>query len=347
MKRPVQSRLVSGFLTFAVLGVALATSSGCVVVKAPPAKGDISVGWALQDNLSCASAGVDSVVVSIRSQDSGELFEVAQPCSDAGGSYTDFLEGDYNVHLDGVDYDGRILFSAATSLYVDGGKNNDLGVLVLYDANPVMQTASLRLDWAFLYPSDSPTLDCQVAGADYINVYVTDDMGAVVFNQNIRCLDGPATIDDFNSGDYRVELQAYGDYHGQAVMLFDAAPIDVYLPPGDLVDVGTVDLDRDDNQFADLSVDWTFDGSRGCGSAGVDSVWFKIVRDDGSEVIDDEETVACSDGPVVRYTFVPDDYYVLVEGIDAANNTIWSGSVDFSMPPSSQVDVIVDTQYVD
>ncbi len=341
-----------GFVALLSLVLGLLASSACVVVKAPPAKGDISLGWILEGDLGCSSAGVDSVIVSIRSQANGELFEAALSCSDGGGTFTDFLSGDYNVHVDAVDYDGIILFAAASIFYVEGGKTNDMGSLVLYDTNPQPQTASLSIDWGFYYPADEATLDCAKAGADYINVYVTDVMGTPVFNQNIRCLDGPATIDDFNPGDYSVELQAFSNYHGQAAMLYDSAVINFTLTAGTMSDLGTVNMDRNESQFGDISIDWTFEGNRSCGYAGVEQVWFQVVRtaidEQGNsyEIIDDEETVDCADGPLQRNTFVPGDYYLLVDGMDSGDVTTWGGSLDFSLAPNSQVDLIVETQPV-
>lgn len=341
---------LSGFFAAFFLTIGLVASSACVVVKAPPAKGDISLGWVLEGDLACSTAGVDSVIVSIRNQDNGELFEATLACTDAGATFNDFLSANYNVHVDAVDDAGQIFYAGAASLRVEGGRVNDLGVLVLYDTNPIPPTASLSLDWSFYYPADEAILDCAKAGADYVNVYITDVMGSPVFNQNIRCLDGPAIIDDLNPGDYSVELQAFGDYRGQAAMLYTSELINFSLTAGQMLDLGTMAMDRNESQFADISIDWSFDGNPSCQYAGVEEVWFRTVRlaidEDGNdyEIIDDEETVNCEDGPLQRNTFVPGDYYLLVDGMDANGATTWNGSLDFSLAPNSQVDLLVETQ---
>lgn len=326
--------------------VAAALLSGCVFYNVErTTKGDIALQWEFHGTTSCAISGVVDVLVSIRGQDSSEDFEVLLPCAEAGGTFTDFVEGDYTVHLEGLEYYGAVLYSATVNTYVDGGATTDLGWVQLHPTTtPPLPTGSLSVDWAFLYPQDQPTLSCGFAGVEYVGVRITDTYGALLLDQSIQCLDGPATFDLFDPGDYYVELFGYGSYRGNSITLFQSNPVAFSIYSNQLTTVGIIDLAQIGGQFGDISIGWSFGGNNSCSAVGVDSVTLYIKRIAAPPYNEEEViTASCVSEPQLLYTFVPGDYAVEVEangpGID-----YWYGAVDVALPPGTLADITIQTE---
>jgi len=331
-----------------VLAAALAATlgTGCIVYGGPT-EGDIALLWSFEGGYSCLEAGVTDVLITVRGQDNDELYEVVMDCGQGGGTFTDFLEGNYTVHLEGLDIAGTVWYAHTRNVFVEAGVVVDLGRVILYSVvDPPPLTGSLQIDWAFFYPANEPTFDCAYAGVDYVQVAVTDAYGAPVFDQSVRCIDGPAIIDYFDPGEYYVDLTGLGAYHGHSVVLYRAPTISVYVEEGLLSDAGIVDLTPLQTQFGDFDIGWSFGGNNSCSAVGVDSVTVRIYRLQGSvaeDILDDEFTVACVDEPQLRTTFVPADYDVVVEGYDDLNQ-LWSGYVTVDLGPDTLADVTVQTE---
>jgi hypothetical protein len=338
----VRARLAT---TALVVAMAL-TATGCLIVSDRPTKGDLALAWSFEGQTSCAVAAVDEILVSIRGQGGHEDFEVVLPCSEGGGTFTDFLEGGYTVHLEGIAWDGAVLYAATLNAVVDGGHTTDLGLVDLYSTTPLPTTGSLSADWAFLYPASAPTLDCAYAGVEYVAIALVDAFNRTVFDQSVRCVDGPAVIDFIEDGVYTVYLSGLGSWRGRSVVLYEAAPFAVDVFAGQLTSVGVVDLPKLDSAFSDLNIGWTFAGNNSCGASGVTDVAVRIYRL-APDILDDEFIVACGDEPQLRQTFVPADYGIEVDGLDSAGHAIWGGYLEVALSPGSYADVTVQTQPID
>jgi len=337
-------RMISARKMTMVIAMGLgAMSSGCIIGGRAPLEGDVALLWGIEGGYTCREAGVADVLVSIRGQDTSDAFEVVMPCVEGGGTFTDFREGNYTVHLEGLDLYGTVWYAHTQNVYVDGGATADLGRVMLYRVGgPLVTTGSLQLDWSFLYPSDSPTLDCAYAGVDYVHIGITDRYGALVFDESVRCIDGPAVIDYFDPGTYFVDLDGLGAYHGRSVLLFQAPTIEVFVEEDHLTDVGVVPLDRRLEQFGDFRIEWSFGGNNSCAAVGVSEVTVSIIRLAG-DVLDDQFTVSCADEPQLRTTFVPGDYDVVVEANDDLGG-YWTGWVGVDLGPGTMADILVQTE---
>jgi hypothetical protein len=168
-----------------------------------------------------------------------------------------------------------------------------------------------------------------------VRVIISDAGNAVVFDENIRCIDGPATIDNFDPGLYTIELYGLGSYRGGSVELYGSQPASFDIIAGDLTDLGMVTLGRYEDEFSDIQVNWSFGGNNSCSAVGVSSVTIDITRLGASDP-EASITVPCTDEPQLFATFVPADYRVEVS---AANN--WYGYLDLGLPPGQLADVTV------
>lgn len=330
------------FAPLVAAAVVFALASGCVVVSRDRHEGDIALAWGFEDATSCAMAGVDSVIVTINGEDVADGFERALPCAEGGARFTDFLEGAYTVQLEGRDARGVLYYAATRSLVVDGGRTTDLGIVTLRSTVQDNRTGSLMVDWSFLYPDTLPTLECATAGVEYVGIRVTDAWGYLMLDQSVRCVDGPAVFDYFDPGEYDIEITGLGAYRGQSVVLYGADIFRVSIYSGELTDTGIVALDRYENQFTDFLIGWSFGGNNSCASVGVNDVTVRIYRLRG-EILEVEETVACTNEPLDYYTFVPGDYGVEIEALGPSPDQ-WYGYVEVSVSPGTLADVTVQTE---
>lgn len=325
-------------LALAIVGLGWSALSGCIVYgHGPSAKGDITLRWSFAGETDCVYAGVDDVVVTIDGRDNSEHFSAVLSCPEAGGTFTGFYEGRYAVTLEGLDVEGNVAYAVTENAFVNGGDVEHMGLVDLLPLGPLPPRAgSLAVDWSFMYPQNSPTLDCGFAGVEYVRIIVSDSYSAVVFDQNIRCVDGPATIDNFDPGVYTVELYGIGSYRGGSVELYGAQPFSADIVAGQLTVIDTpVPLYRYEDEFSDIQVNWSFGGNNSCSAVGISSVTIDITRAGASEP-EASITVPCNDEPQLFSTFVPADYRVEVY---AANN--WYGYLDLGLPPGQLADVTV------
>lgn len=322
-------------LALAIVGLGWSALSGCIVYGHEPLEGDITLRWSFAGETDCVYAGVDDVVVTI--EGNGEHFDAVITCPAGGGTFKNFNEGRYTVTLEGLDVEGNVAYAVTENAFVNGGDVENMGLVDLLPLGPLPpQAGSLTVDWSFMYPADAPTLDCGFAGVEYVRIIVSDSYNAVVFDQNIRCIDGPATIDNFDPGIYTVELYGIGSYRGNSVELYGAQPFSTDIVAGQTTVIdGAVPLYRYEDEFSDIQVNWSFGGNNSCSAVGISSVTIDITRL-GATVPEVSETFACGAEPQLFHTFVPADYRVEVS---AANN--WYGYLDLGLPPGQVADVTV------
>ncbi|MBN2358160.1 MAG: hypothetical protein JXR83_01820 [Deltaproteobacteria bacterium] len=312
--------------------------SGCIVYGHDrPSKGDIKLRWSFAGETDCVYAGVDDVVVTIDGRSNGEHFEAVISCPEGGGLFTNFIEGRYAVTLEGLNVAGEIAYAVTENAYVSGGTVENMGMVDLLPLGPLPpETGSLSVDWSFMYPQNTATLNCAFAGVEYVRVIVSDAISAVVFDQSIRCIDGPATIDYFDPGQYTVELYGIGQYRGHSIELYGAQPFGIDILAGQLTVIDTpVALYRYEEEFGDIQVSWSFGGNNSCSAVGVSSVTIDVTRLGATEP-EATATVACSDEPQLFSTFVPADYRVEVSAPGD-----WYGYLDIGLGPNSLADVTI------
>jgi len=323
-------------LALAIVGLGWSALTGCIVYGHEPLKGNITLRWSFAGETDCVYAGVDDVVVTI--EGNGEHFDAVIRCPDGGGTFKNFTEGHYTVTLEGLDVEGNVAYAVTENAFVNGGDVENMGLVDLLPLGPLPpQAGSMAVDWSFMYPQDSPTLDCGFAGVEYVRIIVSDSYHAVVFDQNIRCVDGPATIDNFDPGFYTVELYGIGSYRGSSVELYGTLqPFSVDIAAGQITVIDQpIALYRYADEFSDIQVNWSFGGNNSCSAVGITQVTIDITRAGASQP-EASVTVNCGDEPQLFSTFVPADYRVEVR---AANN--WYGYLDLGVPPGQLADVTV------
>lgn len=331
--------------SLALLALALATSSACIVHNPPPPEdpyGDIAFDWSFAGETDCSLAGVDEVDIAVFR--AGELvLEVnEEPCVGGGLILTDILEGVYDVFVDAYDRNGQLLYAGEFNIRVRGGVTNDAGLVVLDlvgEPLPAVRTGELAFFWSFLYPTDNNVvIDCADAGVAEVAVTVTPlGQSGEGFTDIRDCTEEGIAIAPLPEGRYELELLGLGLYHGDDVLLYDSGVLVVDVFADTVADLGDVALARVDESFSDFDVAWSFVEDT-CASAGVSEVVLAFTRI-GFVEPEDVFAVDCHAASVLRRTFVPGSYVVSATA-DGAGLT-WVASTTVDLPPSSvgQVDL--------
>lgn len=329
----------------ALCSLVLAATSGCIIHDdSPPPDpfGDIAFDWSFAGIPTCDEALVDEVDVEIFQNDELVLLHEREPCEGGGLVFTDIREGLYEVFIDAYDRNGLVLYSGSFDIRVEGGVVNDAGVVVLDDVNgpPPVALGSLALFWVFPYPTDATlTFDCALAGVDEVDVTVTPlgNAGAS-FDDTFACTAEGVEVSNLPEGRYQLQVQAFGEYHQDPILLYDAGTITVDVFGDALTDLEDVIVGRADNAFSDFDVSWLLVDDT-CAGAGIDSVTLSYQRF-GHALPEDSFTVDCAAASVLRSTFVPGSYDVSVAGIGAGDVT-YLGSQTVDLPPDAVAEVNV------
>jgi hypothetical protein len=339
--RAMPSRLLA--LTVLTLSFA-----GCIITEPPPPPpdpfGDISFDWQFAGEPSCDDAGVDEVDLTLLRAGQVVLVIEREPCVGGGLTLTDIHEGTYEVIIDAFSRDSELLYAGSFAVAVEGGVDNYAGVIDLDPVNPPPPPppadGELRFFWAFQYPGDGDVLvECGRAGAEEVDIFLTDLSGAPVFEDTRFCEDDGVSIAPLPQGSYQLRLMAYGSYHGDDLLLYDSGALVVDVVGDATNDLGDVALPRIDNNFADFDVAWTFAADT-CASTGVATVNLAIRRLE-EEQPEDSLAVDCSASNIVRRTFVPGSYEVTATADGASADFL--GSVTVDVPPNSvaQIDLVL------
>ncbi|MDP2342305.1 MAG: hypothetical protein Q8O67_15225 [Deltaproteobacteria bacterium] len=320
-----------------------AGTSGCLIIddRDPPPSdpfGDIAFTWSFDGIADCDDAAVDEVDVAIFQE--GQLVEEhkAVPCVGGGLVFTEFLAGRYEVDIDAYSRESELLFAGGFSIRVEGGVENDAGVVVLErlgDAPPPPpeEVGSVELFWSFLYPATNAIESCQVAGVVDIDVLLEGPGGQDVTRRFDCATAAGGIFDNLDVGSWTVHVDAYGRYHNDDIHLFGDT-LDVVVEDGRITEMGTLDLPRDEASFADVSAAWSF-ASATCASAGLTDLTLSIQRNGLSA--EDVTTVQCSSVEAVRQTFVPGSYTVRLSGIGSVDD--YAGQVTADVAPDTVTQV--------
>lgn len=325
-------------LAFFAPVVAVAAAPACVIVDNDPPPpppdpfGDIAFDWSFDGESDCDFARVDELDIAIF-QD-GSLFQQIEeePCVGGGLILTHFFNGRYELEIDAYSRDNELLYSGGFSIRVEGGVENDAGVILLegFGNNPPPpppppDTGSVGFNWRFLYPSDTAIESCDVAGVEEIDVVLESPDGDEVRDTFNCAQTAGATFDNLVTGTWTVNIDAYGRYHGGDVHLYGTT-VSVSVVGDELAELGNLSLERDDQSFADVDVDWDFVGAT-CGSAGISQLTLAVQRQ-GAEAAEDVTTVQCTSLSATRRTFVPGSYTVSLTGAGASDDYVGFASVD-------------------
>lgn len=327
-------------LSGAVLG------AGCIFTAPPPYDpyGDLSFDWSFAGEPSCDEAGVDEVDLTLLQDGEVVLVIEREPCVGGGLTITDLREGVYQVAIDAFSRDSVPLYAGSFSARVVGGEDSYAGVVELDALNqqpPPPETGALGLFWAFLYPTDDTvTLDCRTAGVLEVDVFVTPQGAAgAPYDSTFRCDDEGVQVDNLPPGRYAVRLMAYGAYHNDDLLLYDTGDLTVDVLPGELKEMGDVELPRIDQAFSDFDVAWTFAASS-CASTGVAQVTLAFARF-GFDAPEDTFSVDCSATSVLRRTFVPGSYTVSASAHGTTDDFVAAVTVDLAPDSVAQVDLVL------
>lgn len=308
--------------------------------------GTIAFDWRFDGIANCNDAGVDEVDLVVLQGNEVVLTLEREPCVGGGLELSDIYEGTYEVVIDAFSRDSVLLYAGSFTIRVIGGRTNYAGVVNLSPVGapppPPPTTGDIDLFWGFLYPTNSSlTFDCFRAGAELVEVYVTDvadtePLYADVFD----CDDEGVSVTNLPEGAYDVRLLAFGSYHNDDLLLYDSGDMRTLVHGDAITDLGDVPLARVDENFSDFDVAWTFVGDS-CASTGVDTVEVAFTRLGESEP-EDSFAADCTEVNVVRPTFVPGSY--TVEAFGAGNDgTDWVAAVTVDLPPGTvaQMDIVL------
>jgi hypothetical protein len=333
----VTPRRLLGASCSALLAAAIA--AGCIVndgapSPSPQVEGDIAFSWSFNGEPSCDAAGVDEIDLVVL-QDGEVVFVLDhEPCTGGGLVLTDFLPGRYDVEIDAYDRESTLRFHGAFSVRVEGGRENDVGVVVLAPAAPTsLAVGDISLFWTFRYPTSDPIIDCARAGVESVEIQLVEN-DQPVLTERFDCTDEGAVFSGLTAGRWRLQLTGIGRAQGASIELYRAF-IDVEVVGGDEQDLGDVALDRVDRSFANLRIQWVWPDST-CAAEGVGTFEVRIVRDGLAEP-EDIATVSCAAVSVTRSTFVPAAYTISVRG--AGTTTTWSSTSTVALPPGATTDV--------
>ncbi len=346
----MMTKKLLALLAPAAAAASVVAAPGCLIVddRDPPPPppdpfGDIAFDWSFEGEPDCDFAGVDELDIAIF-QD-GQLFEQIEeePCVGGGLILTHYFNGRYELEIDAYSRDNILLYSGGFSLRVEGGVENDAGLVVLQNINgeppppppPPLSTGSAGFNWTFLYPSQAAIESCDVAGVEEIDVVMTDGIDEV--RDTFSCAQSAgATFDNLVEGVWTVDVDAYGTYHGGDLHLYGKT-FTVNVVGDELAELGDVVLERDDASFADVDVDWDFVGAS-CGSAGVSQLTLAVQRT-GLDQPEDVSTVQCGSLSALRRTFVPGSYTVSLVGDGASDRYIGFASIDAAPDTTAPVTI--------
>lgn len=321
-------------LAFVALSVALSPTVGCVIVDQDPPPpppdpyGDIAFSWSFAGVTSCDEARVDEVDIVVL-QDAEVVFVLErEPCVGGGLVLTDFLAGRYEVEIDAYSRESELLFSGGFSVRVEGGRENDVGLVELESLGPPPPpaTGDLAFFWAFRYPADDAIIDCALAGVEEVDVVLEGPAGEEV-TESFPCGDDGAIFQNLVEGRWTVHLDAFGSYRGNDLHLYGLSA-DVDVIAGREIDLGDLVLDRDEGSFADIQVEWGFNATS-CAAEGLAEMQLSIARA-GLEGPEDVTTVVCADLVELRRTFVPGTYTISLFGQGSAVDWFSSATIDLA-----------------
>ncbi len=317
----------------------LAATSGCVVVgdSPPPPRdfyGDISFLWSFDGLGDCDAAAVDELDIAVF-QDGALIDEInGEPCVGGGLTLLDYFEGRYELEIDAYARNDDLLYSGGFTTRVTGGAITDAGIITLdyYGDDrqpPPAATGSVAFFWAFAYPTDEPTIACDVAGVRDIDVRLTSP-GLADVTQSFDCSEDGAIFDNLPTGSWTLHLDGYGSYHNDDIHLYEGSFPFTVVGDIDLEFDGDLVLSRDEDNFADIDVRWGFNGTS-CAAEGIGSIRVDIARDG----LDAEATttVDCVDLGKLVSTFVPGSYTVTATGAGRAST--WTGAVRIDLAPDT------------
>lgn len=356
--------LVVRLFSLASLASVAFVSTGCIIyddTDPPPEPvdpyGDIAFDWSFDGIPTCDEAGVDEVDVVIMQEGAVVLDHQREPCEGGGLIFTEIHSGFYEVFIDAYDRNGVVLYSGNFAIRVEGGTTNDAGVVVLENINapeplPPANHA-LGLFWVFPYPSDTAiTFDCSLAGVEEVDIDLIPlgDNG-VAYVDTFACTDEGVFVDNLPEGRYELQLQGFGRYHDDDVLLYDSGIVTVDITENGqffddetgIIELGDVVLERAANAFSDFDVSWAFVDDT-CDTVGLTDVTLNFQRS-SHDVPEDTITVDCAASGVLRPTFVPGTYDVSVAGV-AADETLWLGTTTVDLPPGAlaEVDLVIAPQ---
>ena len=322
---------LAALLLAAVAGTA---ASGCVVVdREPPPNpyGDIAFTWSFDGEPSCDVARVDEVDLIVLQN--GVVVDIIErePCVGGGLILTDYLEGRYEVEIDGFNRNGEILYTGGFSVRVQGGEEVDVGIVVLENlVDPLPpEGGDLAFFWAFNYPAGEPIIDCDIAGVREVDILLEGPFGEEV-QETFDCDEDGAIFTGLGTGRWTMHLDAFGTYHNADLHLYGRS-LDVDIRANREEDLGDVDLDRDDDNFADIEASWAFNGST-CAAEGVSELRLEIQRA-GLSQPEDVTNVICSDGVELRQTFVPGTYTIRLNGV--GDDADWTSAITIDLGPDT------------
>jgi hypothetical protein len=321
-------------LALVALSVALSPTVGCVIVDGGPPPpppdpyGDIAFSWSFAGITSCDEARVDEIDIVVLQ--GGEVVFVLErePCVGGGLILTDFLAGRYEVEIDAFDRRSELLYSGGFTVRVEGGRENDVGLVELesFGPPPPPATGDLAFFWAFRYPADEAIIDCALAGVEEVDVILEGPAGEEVA-ETFPCGDDGAIFQGLAAGRWTLHLDAFGRYRTNDLHLYGVT-VDVDVLAEREIDLGDVVLDRDDGSFADIQVEWGFNATT-CAAEGLAEMQLSIARA-GLEGPEDVTTVVCADLVELRRTFVPGTYTISLFGRGTADDWFSSATIDLA-----------------
>jgi hypothetical protein len=303
-------------------------------------QGSLAFFWDFDGEATCEGAGVTSLDIELVDvSTSTSVLNRSEDCFGGGLVISDLEPGTYTFYIDAFDDQDTYLYAADVAVTIVAGQTLDLGILELDPVGMSMEMGVLGIDFGFLYPAAMAETDCATAGVYEVDVVIIDGPGgAAIDTTTIPCNANGVGVDlTLVPGEVHFYLEAFGEYDGSDVLLYDTADLSATVTANTSNELGIVELERNENNFTDIRFTHTLPQGEDCTSLGLTDMDFTITRlVDNTELVDDMGSFSCTDTFVLRETFVPGSYRVDI----TANGYV--GTATASAAPGEEADVTVD-----
>lgn len=195
--------------------------------------GNISFNWSFEGQQSCKISGVSQMQIIVINSGGDVEFNETHPCNDQGATITNFVRGNYDLILYGLDVAGTRLFSADTKIAVQSGDNN-YGTI---DLKASTTTGSVTFTWTFGGGST-----CAQAGVNAVKIALNAPSGQLMFSDTVTCQASNYVITNKQPGYYDLTLTGL-DGSSPAVPIYSAGPLRIEILAGQN-NLGNIDLNK-------------------------------------------------------------------------------------------------------
>ncbi len=308
--------------------LALAGTSGCIIVSNPAEPGDVTFNWTFDGRTCSQLPGVKSVQIQISGEtlENNGVFSCLSPSGSPTVTFRNFKGKTYSYTIDALGFANEKLYTKSSSFRVDGN------VTVNVDLAPITtgKLSYAYLNWSFPAmagpsgPINNP--DCTTAGVANVLVSI-DGSPELTIPCSLGWNTNPGYQTDFlSAGQHTISLRAV---NASGYMFYGAS--------------STLTTEQGNPAFASYALPWAVGGTslswsfidtsvtQTCAQAGVTDVFINFVDSNGDLVYGTQgDKKPCSSGGV-EYPFLkPGSYDVRIDAAGSLGRIFRS---NYAQPP--------------